>query len=995
MIVSKPKKKNKTSRFMVFNVIMFIIFGIITAKLLFLQVYRNDEYEERADMASTRFVSEQAPRGKIYDAEGNILASNRQTYTLTYTKTTTADESFYETMDSMFKILEQNGEEYIDDLLLKLNSNGEFYFGFKTDDKEAQNAVELRFKKDRGFEDDIKKDLFEDKKGDYSDKELKVINSELLKITPEDTFYNLVKLYNMYELILPEIPDDATKEEKKAYSELIKKYNNMEGKEITELLLEKYSLQQIRNYMVIKDTVKIQGMQGTRSATIASNIEKNTADIFYQKLNDLPGIDVKRTPVRDYPYGDLGSAVLGYVSSINGEYAKQYELRGYDISTDLIGMSGIESAFEEQLKGKKGGSTIKVNSTGRETEKLFELETYPGNNVHLTLDKDIQYAAQQSLEDTMLSLQQGSPGKPAQKSATRGAAIALEVKTGRLLALASYPDFDPNLFAIPGELSDEDSRKYFNPDLEAFGNEFIAKMGLTGSKTVDDLFPIDEKTGLRRDIKDLYPKTFYNYATQGAIQPGSTFKPLTSVAGLEEGVITTTETINDLGAYKAHPEVFGSEFAPECMIYSTSRGTHGAVDIRKALQVSCNYYYYETAFRLYEKNNFSVEALDSIAEYAWQFGLGYDPESQAKKGTGIEIYEELGQSYNFKSFKESVVNLSMFDLVSELESGTYAGGYYTFVPFDFGKNEFDNDKVKEAKERIKAVIRETLGLAGTKIDDTAKYDEVYKRVSKDIKIIMENSDKYKKNVSDYEASKNTTVNLDKEVDSIARAIANFSVYDKFSEISSPAQLIYASIGQSTNVFTPLQMAQYIATLANGGTRYKLRLVDEITSPTGEVVQKFENEILNQVSIKPENLQAIKEGMALVNKGNVFANYPITSGGKTGTADFSNNQNEFGRDPYATYVGFAPLEDPEIAVFTVIYDAGKGSYGIEPAMAMFDAYFKDRILEIDPNYGSKSASFRKYVLESPIKDNKPGSVTSDGNAVENPATKPEDGVEATE
>lgn len=970
MIVNKPKKKKEFSRFAVFYAIMLIIFAILATKLLFLQVYRHDEYEERADVASTRFISEQAPRGKILDADGNVLASNKQTYTLTYTRTPSADEEFYKTMDTMFKILEQNNAKYLDDLLLKIDSSGNFYFDFKTDDKEAQNSVEIRFKIDRGFDEDIKRKLFEDKKGDYTDEEITTLNQAILDITPQETFYKLIKLYNMHELLLPKLSEKPSKDEQKAYNELVSKYNDMSGEEITKLLLEKYPLEKIRQYMVIKDTIKIQAIKGNKSATIASNITWETASVFYQKLNDLPGIDVKLAPVRYYPYGTLGSAVLGYVSSINSGFAEQYELKGYDVSTDLIGMSGIESAFEEQLRGKKGGSTVKVNSTGRVTETLFELETYPGNNVHLSIDKDIQYAAQKSLEDTILNIQAGSPGKPPQKSATRGAIIAVEVSTGRILALSSYPDFDPNLFAIPGTLSEEDSKKYFNPDLKAYGEEYIQKMGLTGKKSVDDLFPLEN--GYRSDKYDIYPKPFFNYATQGMLPPGSIFKPLTSVAGLEEGVITPSTIINDRGRYTEHPEVFGSGFAPECMIYSTSRGTHGAVDLRKALEVSCNYYYYDVAYRLFMKNGGTVEALDSIAEYAYQFGLGYDPKSQTKVGTGIEIYEQIGQTYNFQSFKENVVALSMFELVDALERGNYNGK--TFTPFDFKLNENDNDKVKEAKDRIKTVVRDTLRLAGTQIDKNKKYDEVYKKSLEDIKVIMDNSEKYKKSI---EGKK---VDLDANASVIAHAIAQFTVYDKLSEISSPAQIVYASIGQSSNTFTPLQLAQYIMTLANGGSRYKLKLVDEITSPTGEVLQKFDSEVLNKVEIKPENLNGIKAGMASVNQKNLFANYPIPSGGKTGTADYRADQNEFGRFPYATFVTFAPLDVPEIAVVTVVYDAEKGSYGIEPAKAVYDAYFKDRLLEMDPDYGSKSETFRKYVLENPLKDNKETS----GETVENKA-----------
>ena len=116
----------------------------------------------------------------------------------------------------------------------------------------------------------------------------------------------------------------------------------MSGKEITEkILAQGYTLNQIRDFILIKDAIKMQSFKGYKSVTIASNIKKDTAHIVYQKLNDLPGIDVSLSPIRYYPYDELASSVLGYVSSINSSQQERYELRGYDVSSDLIGKSGI------------------------------------------------------------------------------------------------------------------------------------------------------------------------------------------------------------------------------------------------------------------------------------------------------------------------------------------------------------------------------------------------------------------------------------------------------------------------------------------------------------------------------------------------------------------------------------------------------------------------------------------------------------------------------
>ena len=960
MIVKKPKKKKKLSRYIVLNIIMAIIFGAIISRLIYLQVYKYEDYKERADVSSTRFVAENAPRGKIYDSKGNVLATNKQTYTLTYTETTEATEAFYETMDKVFKILSENGEKFQDDLLLKIDGNGKFYYDFKTDELDSQRAVEKLFKRDRGLNEGVQKELFEDHKGDLTDEQISKIDEELLKMTPEETFYELVKIYDLYELILdPELEGDAKTDE-------IQRYLDMSGKEITDLLLEKYSINDIRNYMVIKDTIKMQSFKGYRAVTIANNIKKDTAFIVYQKLSDLPGVDVSLTPVRYYPYENLASSVLGYMSSISSWEEETYSLLGYDVSSDLVGAAGIEAAFEEYLKGTKGGTTIKVNSKGKQTEKLFELESYPGNNVHLTIDKDIQYAAQQALKDQIEKLTTVGINGELQytKNATRGATVAIEVKTGRILALASYPDYDPNIFAIPGQLTSEQNEQYFSPNLEEFGKQHIANTGAT--KSLDEIFKVDEETGVRQDSYDIYPRSFFNYATLGLIPPGSSFKPITAVAGLEEGVFAVNETINDTGVFNIHSdELIG--YAPT----NYGKIPNGPTDIKRALEKSSNFYFFETAYRLYHKNGANIEALDSLAQYAWKFGLGRDPNSQEKPGTGIEIAEYTGTMHTFQDFKDAKISTSMFEVVDFLNKGKYEG--YTFIPLDIGKSDYDTDELKKAKQDLKDKILEQLELIGT---DKAlmDYDDFVDYIEPNVLEVMKYSLSYKETV------KKQGGNVDEEyqADIIASALAYYTINNKPSELTSVTEMINAAIGQGMSAFTPLEIANAFATLANNGVRNRVRLVDKITTQEGEVIKEFETEQVDKIDIDPLNYEAIKEGMRRVNNPGsgyiqgVFEGFPIVTGGKTGTADFVNseeNYTEIGRRPYATYGGFAPLDDPEIAVFTVIYDGYRGSYASMPARAIYEAYFKDRLVEMDPDYPSKSEFYKKYVTESPYNEEK--------------------------
>ncbi|NRY61447.1 penicillin-binding transpeptidase domain-containing protein [Clostridium beijerinckii] len=954
MIVNKPtnKKKKKISRYTVLSIIMIAIFSVIILKLLYIQVFNYNEYKDKADVTSTRFISEKAPRGKIYDDKGNVLATNIQTYTITYTETKDADKQFYITMKELFKILDENGESIQDSLPLKIDSNNNIYFEYKNNDKQSQNIEELRFKKDRGLNDTLKNKMFKDVE-ELSDEQNAKLDEELLKITPDDAFYALVKSYNLIGLV---DPDYDSKEKKNVYSK-------MEGKDLTDMILkEGYSLNDIRKFMLVKDAIKMQSFKGYKSVTIAENIKKDTSLVVMQKKYDLPGINVSSAPIRSYPYNNLASSVLGYVSSINDTQKSAYELKGYDVSSDYVGKSGIESAFEEQLKGVKGGTTVKVNSKGSVSQELFKLEPYPGNDVHLTIDRDIQYAADQALADKIADMQATGRDDKGNRllNATRGALVAVEVKTGRVLALTSYPNLNPNLFTVPGQLTPEQYQDYFNPDLEKFGQEFIKRMGI--NKTIDYLFP-KLNNGTRWDKFDLYPKATFNYATQSLIPPGSTFKPLTAIAGLESGAISPGTIINDTGSFNTHPEIFGSAFNPGGL-----EAAQGPIGLTKAIAQSINFYFYETATQMYinagglSKNvEDKARALNSIANYAWQFGLGIDPNSNAKQSTGIEIGENFGQTYNFTSWRNTVLQMSTDNIINFLDIGNYNNTIY-FTPINIRDKEDDNDEVRKSKKAIKDKVKDTIN---KDVDDPTAvgHDAFAKDIRKDVLNLMNNSDEYKASI----AGKN--INLESQATSISQALAQFAANDQPGQVRSPGSLVSASIGQGMNNFTPLQLASYISTFANGGTRYKIHLVDKITDGDGNVVQEFKPEVLNTIKMSKETQDAVKQGMTAVNQeadgtgSSTFLGYPIPTAGKTGTADVSDDQLEKGREPYATYVSFAPANDPQIAVAAVVFDGGHGSSIAPVVKAVYDAYFKDQ-LKNDTQYTSSSETWKKYVLGNP-------------------------------
>ncbi|MBU3145577.1 penicillin-binding transpeptidase domain-containing protein [Clostridium sp. CF012] len=926
----KNKEKKEFSRFNVLVLIMILIFSSIIWRLINIQVINGELYRETANQQNHKIISTVAPRGDIIDRNGKKFAESKQSYILTFTKTQESEDSFFLTMDKVFKILDENKAIQVDEFLLKVKTSAdkksiEYSFDFsKTVDKETQNWIELRFKKDRGFEDKVIKELYKDKKkDDLNAEQLKKVDVELLKITPEQVFNELIKQYGM-----DKIKDPKSKEE-------------------------------LRRYMLVKDTLKMQSFSGYKPITIANNLTPAAAGIFEQMQPEIPGVSITTQPIRVYPNKDLGSAFLGYISKINPWDTDKYEEQGYDISSDYIGTSGIEAAYEEVLRGTKGQESIAVNKQGRKVSTLGEIETYPGQTIQLNIDKNMQYAAEKSLDAVMLNLQKQGVSKDVNTTnANRGAVVVLDVNTGKVLALASRPGYDPNLFAVSGGLTPEMNDLYINPNIGKMGLEYIQKRGLANIKGVltdkelaektkaerekillDYMFPLDKSikgnTTVRKDNNDIFPKATFNYATKSLIPPGSTFKPVTAAAGLEEGVVDENYQVYDSGPYnKRYPSVTAA-----CWIWNDSHGSHGWVNVQKAMRESCNYYFYDVADRLYAKGGEKVAGLDLLAKYAWKFGLGIEPNSNKKPATGIEIPENFGQVYNYESSKEILANIHRSSLVESLQNSKKPLDLVSQKEIGTSKEIEEIKKTNKNKSAFLANIKTEM-----KKDKKGSYDSIIKSMQAALKGLFEASPALKKN--NY-----TDTNIRAMAELIYSEISDANV-----EINSAANAYYAAIGQGFNAFTPLQLANYVSTMVNGGNRYELHLVDKFLDPDGKVIKETKPVILEKAGISDSTTKIIKEGMLEVTSDkdgtafDTFGHFPIPNGGKTGSATFNDvTQSALGRTSYGYYIGFAPYDKPQIAIAAVVFDGGHGGFVAPVAKAVYEQYFKAELLKLDPKY----------------------------------------------
>ena len=483
----------------------------------------------------------------------------------------------------------------------------------------------------------------------------------------------------------------------------------------------------------MRDAAGVLYEQLLRTKGVNQTAYRFAADVnidFISRVKELsiPGVSIEATTTRQY-HTTYAAHLLGRVAAIDPDewtsYYKTADIDGdgepdYQMN-DTVGKDGAERAFENYLRGSSGVRALERNTSGKVVSETWLTDPQPGDNVVLTIDLDLQSTVENVLATSIPKL--------TSKEVEGAACVILDVNNGDVLASASYPTFS----------------------LATYGQD-IAKNG------VDPLRPL------------------YNRALMGTYPPGSTFKMVTAIAGLEEGIITPSTQIKDLGAYTYYPGT-----PPKCWIFRQHGTTHGLVNVSKAIEVSCNYFFFDVGRRL---------GIDRLVDYATRFGLG--------QKTGIELGEKPGVMAS-REYTESL-----------------------------GQKWYDGN---------------TLSVA---------------------------------------------------------------------------------IGQENSAFTPIQLANYIATLVNGGTRYSTHLLKEVkSSDFTNVEYSYQPQVLSTIDIQPKNLEAVKAGMlALTSDGSVsryFQDLGVKVGAKTGSAQISAQSQS-----NAVFVCFAPFDKPEIAMAIVVEHGGSGS-----------------------------------------------------------------------
>ena len=458
-----------------------VLIAVYVLRLIFLQLVNSDSFKAQATNTTDYNFTVTAARGDIVDSAGRRIAASTTSYNVVLSKLLMGDEDLDAMLQRIVELLEAHGEKWNDSLLIgEPDAAGHYSFTAQADSTSDQKAL-AAMKDSLGLQ-------------QYA--------------TADDVMEKLVEDYK----------------------------------------LESYPLHWQRVLGGIHYEMQLQAFSNVNNFILAENVSEATVATIKENSLTLPGVEIVETSARSYEQGTVLPHVLGRVGKItaekwkvtdeNGQVTYPLKEKGYNMN-DVIGISGLESAYEDELRGKDGVETITRNSDGVIVNTALTTVPEPGHTVQLTIDSEFQKAVDQALAKNVEWIR-NSYGDSKQASA--GAVVVIDVKTGGVLAASNYPSFDQNLYAANYSAYSEDEN-----------------------------MPL------------------FNRALQGLYTPGSTYKPSVAVAALDTGLINRYSTVLCNGVY-----TYYKDYHPKC----TRHGHSGNIDVVTAIKWSCNIFFYDVGRRL-------------------------------------------------------------------------------------------------------------------------------------------------------------------------------------------------------------------------------------------------------------------------------------------------------------------------------------------------------------------------------------------------------------
>ncbi len=523
------KRTSLISRIAILAVIYIAITIVFIGRLLYLQVSGQDYYTMSTPSRTyTRYVTIQAQRGEIFDRNGKPIVVNSYAYNLEldYASEPADDGEF---------------NDMILDLTNLANSNGD---GDKLTKTNEAMILTLR---SGGIDFAFADGIFDTSKGRRLDKLITELGLEE-GYTAEEAAEKLLDYYGITET---------------EYDEESEEYNTyyLYPYDTAAMLFER------RLDMTITDHSSVQPY------VFAEDIGLDYLTSVEEKYTR--GYNITVSASREYLYSGYASHILGRVGKIDKNYIDYYTEKGYSYDA-IVGIDGVEAAFEDYLHGQDGLLEIVEDKYGNIISTSVKQEPVAGRDVWLTIDIDMQVVAENALAENIFKIREEATEPLTGEDASAGALTVLDVSTNEILAIASYPTYDLSTFSA---------------DFQTLSN--------------------DEN------------QPYLNRALSGLYAPGSTFKVGVAVAALSEGIIDKDTIIDAQGVYMYYAS---SNYTPRCWLYVATGRVHGPITVVEAIQESCNYFFYDVGRQL---------TISKMNEYCLRYGLGLPTGVELSEATGI------------------------------------------------------------------------------------------------------------------------------------------------------------------------------------------------------------------------------------------------------------------------------------------------------------------------------------------------------------------------
>ncbi len=919
------------NRLFVMLVTVVGIFIVLAARLYNLQIINGEEANESLTASVTREVTIPAARGNIYDRYGRPLATNEATYSVTVDDSITVSyDDFEEQTVYLYNKLVSAG--YAVEDILPITRGGEFTI--EGDLLEAWKEAIGLTKKQMSYTGEETLAYLYEKYGltdsDYSENEKRAIVS--LGINIDDKNMMLIDLILTIENYGGEIVDELPISEEEPYYFIIESESeilswksdvSMSGDELDydaeesmEYLIELFDIPENispamqRKLAAIRYLIYLQRYRQYQTVTVAREINNRIIAAIEENQIIFPGVSIETESIRVYDEGEIFSNIIGYIRQISDSELETYAEYGYT-SGDIIGKSGIEKVMELELNGQDGTMIMEVDNLGRMISTLETQAPVSGNDVFLTIDKDLQIAAYNYLEQAL-----------ADAIITR---LTTEDETDLPVTMKQLftSMIDGNTISVTDIMKAED------------GYQLVLKNLILAYDEDIDITDSDQKTEAKQVLTNAVDDGTISYVTMIYVM-------------IEQGIITADDD------YMAR--IITGELTPFTVIIDKLQS--GDLTPAETKLDPCT-----GSVVVSDVNSGEILALVTYPSY---------DNNELVNTFNNEYYNKLLEdpatplvNRPLMQKKAPGSTLKMITAIAGLETGvidttttitdhglfTDAGTPYArcWLYSNSGATH-GSINVSQALEVSCNYFFYTVGyLLGGETDDPTSL--------KGITILDEYMDAF---------GLNSTTGV--EIGESEPSMASPSYKEEIMKWQNPeatasqtrwtsGDTIRVAIGQSVNSFTAASMNKYIATLANGGTRYKMHLVDKVRSADGSTTEEVEEEVENVIEIEEEYLDAVYEGMRLVTQGssgtlrNVFKDFSIDVAAKSGTAEESENKSS-----HVWFVGFAPYDDPQIAVTVMIpFGDVTGSPAAVTARNIIGEY-------MGLNYESSSSYMENYLTE---------------------------------